>query len=133
MRVRLLADLRLYWNYAIAEFKKGEEHVAEFARHLADNAPAGTVEVLEDDRDGPAAASAELKQDPAGTVPPEDDVPEDDQSEDAPPVDGTIDDLMTWVGEDKDRAVQALDAEKAKDKPRSTVIKRLMVLTGEDE
>jgi hypothetical protein len=48
-------------------------------------------------------------------------------------VDGTIDDLMAWVNDDRKRAAAALAAEQAKDKPRSTVVKRLtsMVDSGE--
>jgi hypothetical protein len=53
--------------------------------------------------------------------------------DDGPPVDGTIDALMAWVGDDKDRAVQALEAEQAKDKPRSTVVKRLTALADTEE
>lgn len=36
---------------------------------------------------------------------------------------------MTWIGDDRARAAQALAAEQAKDKPRSTVVKRLSALT----
>ena len=49
MRVRVLRETQAYWNYAIQTFKKDEEYDGDLARHLADNAPAGAVKVLEAD------------------------------------------------------------------------------------
>lgn len=49
----------------------------------------------------------------------------------APAVDGGLDieataaDVLAWVGEEPERAAEALDAELAKDKPRSTLVKQL--------
>jgi hypothetical protein len=120
MRVRVLKKFTAYWNYAIAEFREGAELVGEQARHFLDNTPEGTVEVLEND---PEPEQVEPES-PAAPVQPEGD---------EPPVDGTIDDLMAWVDGDKERAAQALEAEQAKDKPRSTVVKRLAALAGSEE
>lgn len=39
--------------------------------------------------------------------------------------DGKAEDVLAWVGEDKDRAARALTAEKAKDKPRAGVVSAL--------
>jgi hypothetical protein len=124
MRVRMLRTTRAYWNYEVREFSKGEELEGDLARHLAVNAPEGSVEVTE--------ADPEPEQVPE---PPEDpgagaDDPGADGDE--PPVDGTIDALMAWVDGDPERAAAALAAEQAKDKPRSTVVKRLAALADTD-
>lgn len=120
MRVRVLKQFTAYWNYAITEFREGQELEGAQARHFLDNTPEGTVKVLE--------ADPEPEQ-----VEPESPVTPVQQDGDEPPVDGTIDDLMTWVDGDPDRAALALEAEQAKDKPRSTVVKRLAALVGTEE
>lgn len=138
MHVRVLKPFSLYWNYAIQQFKVGEEHLGELARHLADNAPVGAVDVLDDDRaevraatstSGPAGDGQDDGQD-LGTG-------DGDQSpaggDGMPPIDGTIGDLMAWVGDDKARAAQALTAEQAKDKPRTTFVKQLTAIAGVDD
>lgn len=122
MRVRMLQPTRAYWNYEVREFGKGEEFVGDLARHLAANAPEGSVDVLESDPEPEPEPEV-----PAGPADPE--VAEGD----GPPVDGTIDDLMAWVDGDAGRAGQALAAEQAKDKPRSTVVKRLTALADAEE
>lgn len=43
-------------------------------------------------------------------------------------VDGTVADVLAWVGEDPQRAEQALAAESAKDKPRATLLAALAKL-----
>lgn len=45
--------------------------------------------------------------------------------------DGTVAETMAWVGEDVERAQAALDAELAKDKPRSTLVAQLESLLGQ--
>lgn len=115
MRVRVLKEFTAYWNYSVTQFNEGAELDGELARHVADNAPEGSVEVVE----------ADPEPEPGPKEPPADPVlPEGDE----PPVDGTIDDLMAWVDDDPARAARALEAEQAKDKPRSTVVKRLTTL-----
>lgn len=117
MRVRVVVDkTKAYWEYAVREFVKDEELMGDLARHLLDNTPEGAVEVLEADPE-PEPVKA--------PTPVEDEDPGNDAGADGPPVDGTIDVLMTWVGDDPERAQRALVAEQAKDKPRATVIKRL--------
>lgn len=118
MRVRVLTPTKAYWNYEVREFGKGDVLEGDLARILAANAAPDTVEVLEADPVWDLVA----EQPP----PPENPGPAGDGG---PPVDGTIDDLMTWVDGDQSRAAQALAAEQAKDKPRSTVVKRLAALT----
>lgn len=120
MRVRVVKEFEAYWNYAITHFHKDAELEGDQARHFADNAPEGSVEVLEADPE----PAPEPPKEPEAPAPP---------AGDEPPVDGTIDDLMSWVNGDKDRAAQALEAEQAKDKPRSTVVKRLSAMVGDEE
>lgn len=122
MRVRLLKDTMAYWNYGIQTFAPGQEVDGDLARHLADNTPPETVEVLEDDREQLRASEPD-----PGPPDPEPTSPAPDAGG-GPPVDGTIDDLMTWVDASPARAATALAAEQAKDKPRSTVVKRLAAL-----
>lgn len=43
---------------------------------------------------------------------------------------GTRPEIMAWVGEDKERAQRALDAENANDKPRKTLVADLEALLG---
>jgi len=124
MRVRVLQPTTAYWNYEVREFGKGEELDGDLARHLAANAPGGSVEVTE----------ADPEPEPAAEVPEESDGGSGDPAGgDEPPVDGTIDDLMAWVNDDPERATAALAAEQAKDKPRSTVVKRLAALADTKE
>ena len=120
MRVRVVEQTKSYWEYAVREFEKGEELLGDLARHLLANNP-GTVEVLE----------ADPEPVPAPVVPPVAEDSDPGVDPDGPPVEGTVDTLMTWVGEDPERAARALAAEQAKDKPRSTAIKLLGGLTGE--
>lgn len=122
MRVRVLQKTRLYWDYAIHELEKGAEVIDALAKHLFENAPPGAVEVLEADPEpetDPDGGQSEQQDDPgaSGEQPPPDG--------DGPPIDGTIDQLMAWIGDDPDRRNQALAAEQAKDKPRVTVLKQL--------
>jgi len=121
MRVRVLKQFTAYWNYAVTVFDVDAEADGELARHLADNAPQGAIEIVE----------ADPEPEPAPPAP--DPEPKEPAGGDEPPVDGTIDDLMAWVGDDKERAAQALTAEQAKDKPRSTVVKRLAAMADAGE
>jgi hypothetical protein len=47
------------------------------------------------------------------------------------PVDGTAAEVVAWAGDDPVRLRQALDAEQAKDQPRSTLVARLSASLGE--
>lgn len=56
--------------------------------------------------------------------------PEDAESEDAPSngsevPDGTVDDVLAWVGDDKARAQAALDAEQQRPTPRTSLVAEL--------
>lgn len=66
--------------------------------------PAETIEISE-----PAPAVA-----PEKTVPVEEQVP-----------DGTAEDVLAWVGTDTERALAAIEAEEAREKPRKTLLSKL--------
>jgi len=122
MRVRVAKETTAYWNYAVQTFKEGQELTGDLARLLADNAPTGSVEVLEDDR--------------APKPEPDADGGEGGKADDPPAeleIDGTAQEVLAWVGDDPARAEEALAAEQAKDKPRSTLVKHLAKLADSDE
>lgn len=114
MRVKALEALSLYYNYGIATLAEGEEVKGGLALHLLETG--ANVEPL----DGDARAYG---RDPAAEAP-------------APPtgldIEATAADVLAWVGEDPERAGEALDAELAKDKPRSTLVKQLEKLADAD-
>lgn len=43
---------------------------------------------------------------------------------------GTADEVLAWVGEDRERATRALQAEQGRDKPRTTLTTQLEKLAG---
>jgi hypothetical protein len=118
MRVRMLKTVQSYWNYSVQRFEKGDELDGDLARHLADNAPDKSVEVLEDDRPSAAPPVVEPSAGPVGS--------------------GELDieakaaDVLTWVDDDPERATEALAAESAKEAPRSTLVKALEKLAADD-
>lgn len=127
MRVRMLKAVTAYWNYEVRTFQPDEEFDGDLARHLAGNAAKGSVEVLEGDPepepepevDEGAGSDGEATSEGQGA-----DVGDDAEL----PVDGTAADILAWVGDDPDRAAEALDVEEARDKPRSTLVKQLAKL-----
>lgn len=78
-------------------------------RSLAAPEPEGVV-----DADGPA------KEDTPEPDPAVEDVPE-----------GNAETVLGWVGDNPDRAELALEAEHGRDKPRSTLVAKLVALTGQ--
>lgn len=44
-------------------------------------------------------------------------------------IEGAASEVLAWVGDDSERAVEALTAEQAREKPRSTLVKALARLT----
>jgi hypothetical protein len=95
--VRVTADCAVNYNYGIHRLAAGEVIPAgEFADHLA-----GTGAPVEPE------TPAEEPADP-----------------DAVP-DGTVDEVLAWVGDDPERVRQAMAVEVGRDKPRSTLIDAL--------
>lgn len=115
MRVRVLEASRPYYNYGIVDLAKDEEIKGGLALFLLETG--ANVEPVDDDakawRPAGSGESDEI----------------DEEEDDAPPleldIDAKADDVLAWVGDDPARASEALAAEQAKDKPRSTLVKQL--------
>lgn len=121
MRVKVTEAGRAYYNYGIVEFAKGDEMSGGFALHLLET---GTdVEPVDEAAEEWLAAQGAP--------------PVAEQESDKPPtgldVDATAADVLTWVGDDPERAAEALVAEQESDKPRSTLVKQLEKLVGSGE
>lgn len=105
MRVRVLEACTPYWNYQVHNLTAGAEVVGEFAGYLATTG--APVEALD------STSEPDL---PSGVL----------------DIDGSAAEILAWVGELPERATEALEAEVAKDKPRSTLVKALEKLAGQD-
>jgi hypothetical protein len=108
-RVRVTAATKVYWprTCQVLDYTKDEIVTGELAQHLADTCP-NLVEVLDEVLGAEPAAAG-------------DGVP-----------DGTAAEVLEWVGDDHDKAAQALEAEQAREKPRSTLVGALEKLTAKD-
>ncbi len=87
------------------------------AADFADNGKMQRAESTKNKRPAAQASAPASAPAPApidNSVKTEDDVPS-----------GTVPEILSWVGEDKDRAQKALDAEKDDDKPRKGLVKSL--------
>ncbi|MDX5566922.1 hypothetical protein PYK79_31820 [Streptomyces sp. ID05-04B] len=149
MRVVVREAFKAYINHQPENFTPGQKIKGDTAVYLLSNNAA-----VDPDDDEAAALAATL----AGEDP--DDEGQDDGDEErepAPPhsppapsndpdggpqnpapsteldIDGSVKDILAWVGEDTDRAGQALEAEQAQDKPRSTLVKQLEKTAGLSE
>jgi len=122
MRVKVLEASRPYYNYGIVNLAEGEEVKGGLALFLLETG--ANVEPVDDD------AKAWRPADPGESG-------EAEEGDDAPPLELDIDAsaavVLAWVGDDPERAAEALEAERAKDKPRSTLVKSLEKLAEPDE
>ena len=84
----------------------------------ADLAPQGHASTKQDEGDAKAAATTAAGGD--GAVGATDSVPT-----------GSVDDVISWVGEDADRAALALEAENSKPSPRKTLVAALNEVVGD--
>ncbi|MBB4985030.1 hypothetical protein [Streptomyces nymphaeiformis] len=126
MRVKVLETGSTYYNYGIVALAADEEVKGGLALHLLETGSA--VEPL----DAAAKAWRPAADDPAEPEDPAEEeleAPADDELD----IDATAADILSWVGDDPDRAEEALAAENAKDKPRSTLVKQLERLAGGGE
>jgi hypothetical protein len=118
MRAKVLENITPYWNYCIHPLAKDDEVSGDLAAYLVSTH--SPVEPLDDE----AAALLEPRREGP------------EQEPEGPPaeldIDGTAADVLAWVGEDPDRAAAALEADQAKDKPRSTLVKQLAKLADSD-
>lgn len=117
MRVKVLEDIAPYFNYGITPLSAGEEVAGDLAAYLASTR--SPVEPLDDE----ARALFEGSESAASSA----------SADGELDIDGTAAYVLAWVGDDPERATEALEAEQAKDKPRSTLVKQLEKLAGSDE
>lgn len=98
--VKTTEKFSVYWNYQVWSLAKGETVAGGLADYLLETG--SPVERLD--------APAEAPVDP-----------------DAVP-DGTVQQVLDWVGEDQAKAVKALEVEQAAERPRSTLVDALQKL-----
>lgn len=108
MRVKALEAFSPYYNYGLVPLAEGEEVSGGLALYLLETGSA--VKPLDDD------AKAWR---PVGHQEPEPETPAELD------IEASAAAVLAWVGDDPERAKEALDAEQAKDKPRSTLVKQL--------
>jgi hypothetical protein len=102
MRIRVKEPFRTYFNYQVHRLAAGDVVKGSLAEHVAGDP---RVEVI----DAPAPA------------------PKPDGLD----IDGTAAEVLAWVGDDDERALEAFEAESAKGKPRSTLLAQLEKLIGD--
>ncbi|MEV6696230.1 hypothetical protein AB0M68_03580 [Streptomyces sp. NPDC051453] len=115
MRVKTREAFSPYYNYGLVPLGKGEEVSGALALFLLETG--SPVDPVDDD------AKAWR---PPGREEPELEVPAELD------IDANAADVLAWVGDDPERAAEALAAEQAKDKPRSTLVKQLEKLAASD-
>lgn len=114
MRVKVLEDFSPYYNYGLVPLAKGEEVSGGLALFLLETG--STVEPVDDD----AKAWRPAGHEPEPELPVELDI------------EASASSVLAWVGEDPERAAEALAAEQAKEKPRSTLVKALEKLAEQE-
>lgn len=112
MRVKVLKASSPYYNYGLVPLAKDQEVSGGLALFLLETG--SNVEAADEAAADwlAAQADAEQPQEPAGA---------DGELD----IDANAADVLAWVGEGPERAAEALAAEQAKDKPRSTLVKQL--------
>jgi hypothetical protein len=120
MRAKVLENIAPYFNYGVHPLKKDDEVTGELAAYLVSTH--SPVEPLDDEARALLEAPAQEPEQETPVEPPEE-----------LDIDAKADDVLAWVGEDPERASEALAAEQAKDKPRSTLVKQLEKLAGSGE
>lgn len=108
MRVKIKQDMKVFHGHVPTNLAAGQEVTGSLAAMLATQAPQ-KVETL------------------GGEIPePEHPTPSAELD-----IEASVADVLAWVGEDADRATEALAAEEARDKPRSSLTKQLRKLAAE--
>jgi hypothetical protein len=121
MKVVATEDFTTYWNMCPVDIPEGAELDGALAAYLASSG--APVEVTDADEQTQPATP-----DPAGPVV-SDSPPGNGQSQELD-ITATAASVLEWVGDDPQRAAEAHAAESAKDKPRSTLLKKLDEITG---
>lgn len=147
MRVVVNENVKVFHGHKPVRLAAGQEVSGELAAMLLERA-SGKVTRLDTDQGKAKSVEDEpLHRAPCedGSVcggphcPPEQKTPsEDGDGPDHPGPSAELDitasasKVLDWVGEDRERAAQALAAEEAAEKPRSTLVKQLKKLTADD-
>lgn len=109
MRVRVDENIKLFQGHVPVRLAEGQEVSGELAALLLERAPKKVTRLDEPEEGG--GGDGDSKEPPTSLA---------DAS--------TAAEVLAWVGEDKERAAEALEAEEAADKPRSTLVKQLKKL-----
>ncbi|MCO6011419.1 hypothetical protein NE236_41365 [Actinoallomurus purpureus] len=125
MRVVATETFKVYYRMVCIDVAAGEAHDGEFAEFLASSG--APVEVVGADT---APTPAPDPAPPADPDPAGDSGPEDPASDGELDITGTAAAVLDWVADDPERAAEAHAAESAKDKPRSTLLKKLAEIAG---
>lgn len=120
MRIRALQPVKAYWNYQVHELAEGDVVKGGLAEHLAADP---RVEVLDGVPFSPGGAVSPPSPFPIGDSGPEAVIPVTTSPPELP--DGTVPEVLDWVGDDRERAAQARTAEAAKSSPRTTLLAKL--------
>ncbi|MFF9279516.1 hypothetical protein [Streptomyces griseosporeus] len=122
MRVVVRQAFKAYIHMQPEDFTPGQTIKGDTAAHLLragaavdpdDDDARALAEQLHADDD--QAHGQDEGQGPKGTDGPEDELD----------INASVPDILTWVGDDPERAAEALRLEQAKDKPRSTLVTQL--------
>lgn len=114
MRVIATRDFKFFYSMVPHPVSKGDVFNGDVALHLLRTK--GPVEP--DDDEARAALQPDRPAEPEAV------------SGGSLDLEGTIPAVLEWVGDDKEKAAQAREAESARDKPRSTLIARLDEILG---
>lgn len=110
MRVRVDENIKIFHGHVAVRLAEGQEASGELAALLLERAPK-KVTRLDADPNGNGGQGDGPQEPPVSLA---------DAS--------TATEVLAWVGEDQERAAEALAAEEAADKPRSTLVKQLKKL-----
>ncbi|GIH70338.1 hypothetical protein [Sphaerimonospora thailandensis] len=134
MRAIATQAFKAYYNMQPLTFAAGEEFVGDAAVYmLRTGAPVEPADdearqVLAGHQDGEHQEEP-TPDEPGGSAPgpAEEEGDDPDGQDQGGPLDinGTISEILAWVGVDEDRALEAHDAEQAKAKPRPTLLSAL--------
>ncbi len=114
-RVVVNENFKMFHGHQPLTLEAGQVIEGSLAELLARTARK-RVTVLEDEQPDTGGSSGGDQDPPTG-----DHGPADDDLD----IDASVADVLAWVGDDRERAVAALDLEEAKDNPRSTLVKQL--------
>ncbi|WP_432136828.1 hypothetical protein [Streptomyces sp. bgisy154] len=108
MRVRVIENVKVFSGHKPVRLAADQEVSGELAAMLLERAPRKVVRLDEEPADEGTGGD-----DPPASL------------EEA----STAAEVLAWVGEDPERAADALEAEESAEKPRSTLVKQLRKLT----